>query len=209
MLKIQKTILAGTLSLAIVAAIGATAAFAAPASSRSETASPALSIVNSSLSAEEAASLLYMREEEKLARDVYNALYAVSGQPVFSNIAASEQTHMDAIKVLLDRYGLPDPALGPGQFSNPDLQALYDQLVAQGSRSLTDALKVGVAIEELDIRDLQTRMDQTDNADIQLVYSRLMIASNNHLQAFTAPRKIKPVKAAASATVMATAGGGR
>ena len=92
---------------------------------------------------------------------------------------------MDEIKVLLDRYALTDPALGAGQFTNPDLQALYTQLVAQGNLSVGDALKVGAAIEEIDIRDLQTRMAQTDNADVQQAYTNLMNGSYNHLQAFT------------------------
>jgi len=71
------------------------------------------------------------------------------------------------------------------EFTNPELQALYTQLVAQGNLSLADALKVGAAIEEIDIRDLQTRMAQTDNADIQLAYTNLMNGSYKHLQAFT------------------------
>jgi len=139
----------------------------------------------SDLSDEEAASLLYMREEEKLARDVYNALYTVWGQPTFQNIAASEQAHIDEVKQLLDRYGLSDPALAPGQFADASLQTLYDQLVSQGSVSLADALKVGAAIEEIDIQDLQNRLTQTDNADIQWVYNNLMSGSYNHLNAFT------------------------
>jgi hypothetical protein len=85
----------------------------------------------------------------------------------------------------LDRYALTDPALGAGQFTNPDLQALYTQLVAQGNLSVGDALKVGAAIEEIDIRDLQTQMSKTDNADIQQAYTNLMNGSHNHLQAFT------------------------
>jgi hypothetical protein len=144
-----------------------------------------LDIPASDLNEEEAASLLFMREEEKLARDVYNAFYTTWGQQTFSNIASSEQKHMDEIKVLLDRYGLTDPALGAGQFTNPELQALYTQLVAQGNLSLADALKVGAAIEEIDIRDLQTQMSQTDNADIQQAYTNLMNGSYSHLKAFT------------------------
>jgi hypothetical protein len=139
----------------------------------------------SDLNGVEKASLLFMREEEKVARDVYNALYATWGQPTFQNIAASEQAHMDEVKLLLDRYGLTDPALVPGQFTDANLQALYDQLVVQGSASLADALKVGAVIEEIDILDLQTRLAQTDNADIQWVFNNLMTGSYNHLKAFT------------------------
>jgi len=197
-----KNLLIGILSAVIVIAIGASAYSAFASAGTDPIAIPDTSAVDngngnggngtsvldvpaSDLSAEESASLLFMREEEKLARDVYNALYTVWGQPTFQNIAASEQMHMDEIKVLLDRYALPDPALAPGQFTDANLQALYDQLVAQGSLSLADALKVGAAIEEIDILDLQTRSTQTDNADIQLVYANLINGSYNHLQAFT------------------------
>ena len=144
-----------------------------------------LGIPASDLSPEEAAALLFMREEEKLARDVYNALYEIWGQPTFTNIVSSEQMHMDEVKLLLDRYKLADPALEPGSFTDPSLGALYDQLVAQGSLSLADALKVGAAIEEIDILDLQTRLAQTDNADIQQVFNSLMSGSYSHLNAFT------------------------
>jgi hypothetical protein len=124
-----------------------------------------LAIPASELSSDEAASLLFMREEEKLARDVYNTLYATWNLPTFQNIASSEQTHMDQIALLLTRYNLTDPAQATGVFTNATLQDLYNKLVAQGKLSIGDALKVGGAIEEIDIMDLQTRLPQTDNAE--------------------------------------------
>ena len=137
------------------------------------------------LSEEETAALLYMREEEKLAHDVYVTLYDQWGLPVFQNISRSEQTHTDAVKALLDRYGLADPAsTAAGVFTNPDLQALYIELIARGGQSLEEALKVGAAIEEIDILDLQERLAQTDNADIQQVFQNLLRGSSNHLRAF-------------------------
>jgi len=136
------------------------------------------------LTQEEKEWLLYMREEEKVARDVYKELYKVWGLKIFSNIASSEQKHMDAIKTLLDRYGLEDPAKGPGVFSNPDLQALYDALMIQGNSSATEALNVGAIIEETDIEDLEKALDLTDHRDIKRVYTNLMAGSYNHLAAF-------------------------
>jgi hypothetical protein len=137
------------------------------------------------LSAEESEALLYMREEEKLAHDVYVTMYAQWSLPVFQNISQSEQTHSEAIKALLDRYGLDDPASSEiGVFTNPDLQALYNELVARGSQSLAEAIKVCAAIEEIDILDLQSRLAETDNADIQQVFNNLLNGSYNHLQAF-------------------------
>jgi len=213
MLNNLKNILIGVFSAIIVVAVGASAytAFASP--NGDEPAAPSLAadygngngnggtgigqtnngngtgtsvldVPASDLSPEETAALLFMREEEKLARDIYNALYEVWGQPTFTNIAASEQAHMDEVKLLLDRYDLADPALTPGSFTDPSLQSLYDQLVAQGSVSLADALKVGAAIEEIDILDLQERLAQADNADLQQVFNNLMLGSYNHLNAF-------------------------
>jgi hypothetical protein len=146
----------------------------------------ALPAASGELSAAEAEALSYMREEEKLAHDVYLTLYEKWGLATFQNIANSEQVHTDAIKSLLDRYGLQDPASSRvGVFTNPELQALYNTLLAQGSHSLTEALKVGAAIEEIDILDLEERLAQTDNADIQQVFNNLLRGSRNHLRAFT------------------------
>jgi hypothetical protein len=130
--------------------------------------------------------LIYMREEEKLARDLYLALYDKWGMPVFQNIAGSEQAHMDSVLMLLDQYGLADPAAGKdlGEFSNPLFQSLYEQLVEQGSLTLGDALKVGATIEELDIADLEERLAQTGNEYIIQVYTNLLAGSENHLRAF-------------------------
>jgi hypothetical protein len=143
---------------------------------------------NEELSADEIEGILYMREEEKLARDVYLTLYDQWSLPIFQNIANSEQTHMDAVERLIDRYGLTDPAAGndAGEFTDQTLQSLYDDLVTMGSRSLADALRVGAAIEEIDILDLAERVAQTDAVDIQRVYESLMIGSRNHLRSFVA-----------------------
>ena len=148
---------------------------------------PATPVAVTALTPEEAAGLTHMREEEKLARDVYQYLYQTWRLPVFNNIAASEQTHMDAIKTLLDRYQIADPAAGnaPGVFTSVDLQALYDRLVAQGSQSSAAALSVGVAIETLDISDLQTELALTTHSDIKTVYQNLLRGSQNHLRAFS------------------------
>ena len=137
------------------------------------------------LSAEEEAAILYMREEEKLARDVYITLYKMWGLQTFQKISQSEQNHMEAVKTLIDRYGLPDPASRKiGVFTNPYLQALYNDLIVRGERSLAEALKVGGAIEEIDILDLRTYLSQTDKSDIQQVYNHILNGSYNHLNAF-------------------------
>ncbi len=130
--------------------------------------------------------LTYMREEEKVARDVYLSLNEKWNIRIFKNIAASEQTHMDAIKRLLGTYSIPDPATGKGigEFTNQDLQKLYDELIQQGSISKADALRVGVIIEETDIDDLTEGIAATRHNDIKTVYSNLLLGSLNHLDGF-------------------------
>jgi hypothetical protein len=136
------------------------------------------------LTAEEIEGLRWMREEEKLAHDVYVALGETWGLRAFENIAAAETTHGEAIKTLLDRHGIADPAAGQpaGAFTDPELQALYGDLVARGRTSLVDALTVGALIEEMDISDLRERA--SDTQDIALVYEDLERGSENHLRAF-------------------------
>ena len=139
------------------------------------------------LSDEEINWLTYMREEEKLARDVYLVLYDEWRSRIFKTISASEQTHMDAIKTLLDRYGIPDPAVEAelGKFTNPGLQALYDKLIETGSLSLPEALEVGVEIEETDIDDLTEGIAASStHKDIVTVYGNLLAGSLNHRDAF-------------------------
>ena len=137
------------------------------------------------ISAEENLGLAYMREEEKLARDVYITFYAMYDNKVFNNISKSEQQHMDAVLTLLEKYNIEDPALEDvGLFTNEILQQLYTDLIAQGSESEIDALLVGATIEDLDIKDLADFTLETDDADIIQVYNSLACGSRNHMRAF-------------------------
>lgn len=138
------------------------------------------------LSDEEIATLLWMREEEKLARDVYIAMTgAHPAAKVFSNIAAAEQKHFDAIGRKLALYGIPDVALPDvGAFYDQDLQQMYFDFVAEGSVSYLDALFVGVAIEEADLVDLTVAIDGTDSRPLKRTYSHLLIGSQHHLDSF-------------------------
>ena len=141
---------------------------------------------SSTLTATEIEALQFMREEEKLARDVYLVLYDQWGLPIFQNIAGSEQVHMDTVLDLMQQYEIEDSAanLGPGQFANTDLQALYDQLLASGSQSLADALRVGALVEETDIADLQNRLTVMENGEVSQAFNNLLQGSFNHLRSY-------------------------
>lgn len=143
-------------------------------------------ITKSELTEKEILGLIQMREEEKLARDVYTTLGNLWGTKTFFNIASSEQTHTDAIQVLLTRYGIKDPVTSDtvGVFSSKTMQELYTSLTAKGRVSVAEALTVGAIIEDLDIHDLDTFKKETNKEDILLTYANLQKGSRNHLRAF-------------------------
>ena len=140
------------------------------------------------LSQAEIDGLIHMRLEEKVARDVYTTLGDLYDVNVFQRIKESEQRHMDAVNRLLLKYSIPDPVTSNevGVFPEGQFQTLYNNFIAQGSVSLTEALNAGVAIEQLDIADLEYHLANiVENPDIFQVYTNLKEGSIKHLAAFT------------------------
>ena len=138
------------------------------------------------LSKQEKEGLLFLYEEEKLARDFYADLYDKWNQKIFMNISRSEQTHMDAVKYLLDRYGIkrPEPE-DDSSFKNRDLEKLYNDLLEDSMKSYENALKNALLVEEKDIKDLIDEIKLSDNRDINITYQNLMKGSRNHLRSFS------------------------
>lgn len=160
---------------------------------------------DNALSDQEVEDLRFMREEEKLARDVYAELYQYHKEQgtemiILAKIAVSEQRHMDAMRRLLAQYAIEDPAAGldPGEFHNGVLSALYENLVSDsdanatvlgepssgGKTSPEAALYVGAWIEERDMLDILEAISNTSRADIVGVYTNLLCGSRAHLRAF-------------------------
>jgi len=167
----------------LVAMAGVTTGMAAPTKGSEDSMVSAII----PLSTTEGEDLLFMREEEKLARDIYIIMYDTWGLDVFSKIALSEQEHMDAIKVLLNKYNLTDPVtdeLVLDDFVNVDLQQDYIDFMTRGMISRDAALHVGAEIEEIDIIDLDLAIGRTDHPDIADTYESLLCGSRNHLRAF-------------------------
>jgi hypothetical protein len=153
--------------------------------------------------------LEYMREEEKLARDVYIALgVRYPAMKIFGNIDDAEQRHTCAVCDMLKKYGVEDPNTNDnvGVFTGSDFgtyfTAQYTDLVSRGSSNPIDALYVGAYIEEMDMIDINYCPEEiiqqkngissesdcgkiySDNPDIQRLYTSLLQGSENHLRAF-------------------------
>jgi len=149
-----------------------------------ETEDPA---VLTQLSEEEMETLLFTREEEKLAHDVYVYAYSKYGNRVFENIAASESQHLNAILNSMQNFNVADPLNGsetPGEFTVPALQTLYRVLIARVNQSNSESLIVGLYIEDLDIRDLDQAISETDEPSLIQVYESLKCGSKNHMRSF-------------------------
>lgn len=159
----------------------------------------------------EASHLTFMREEEKLARDVYMTLSVLyPDEAVFDTIGdRSEQVHTDTLRDKLAQYGLPDPNPDAnnlpeeiGQFYGDEwgwyFNEKFDELTTAGSKSLLDALYVGAFIEELDMNDIgicpevmveagypnPCGLAYTDERGLINPYRNLIDGSENHLRAF-------------------------
>lgn len=171
-------------------------AFAVPTSPASPSATAA------QVDASVAPQLTFLREEERLARDVYTAIAAryPANASHFTQVAAAEQRHFESMGALLTRYGLADPSAGraAGSYADPALSTLYQKLMVQSRLSVKDAYQVGIAIEQSDLSDLKKGLNSALPTDVAQVFTRLQTASNNHLAAFTALRNgTTPTRSAA------------
>ena len=165
------------------------------------------------LDANEETHLTFMREEEKLARDVYLTLADMyPNASVFQNIAeGSEQTHTDTMRDKLAQFNLPDPNPNTnnlpgsiGVFTGADYGAYFTEkfniLVNWGSNSELDALYAGAFIEELDMHDIimcpkivsdlkgiaedECGLGYTDERPLINAYSSLLDGSESHLRSY-------------------------
>ena len=141
----------------------------------------------------EIAGLMLMREEEKMAKDVYTYFYSQFKYLIFNNISKSETVHAEAVLRVINYYKLTDPATKvAGTFTDVHLQELYTKFTTK-AKTVEDALKTGAFIEEYDIADLKKLIDETDNTYIKRVYTNLKGGSENHLRAFTRTLKLRGI----------------
>lgn len=144
-----------------------------------------INLVGGELLAADQQSVLYMREEEKLARDVYLFLATHWNSSIHQHVAESEQRHMDMVERLISLYQLTDSAvIEVGVFNNTQLQSLYNDLITRGQQNANEALLVGALIEEVDIADLEQALLSTVNPDLIATYEQLLQASYRHLNLF-------------------------
>ncbi|MBN1322563.1 MAG: DUF2202 domain-containing protein [Methanotrichaceae archaeon] len=139
----------------------------------------------SPLTAQEVEGVTYIREEEKMARDLYREFGSIHNLSIMNATANSEQNHMDAVKVLIDRNGIADPVVeARGAFTASSFQEIYENYSATGQASPEEALRIACSIEEMSITDLSSRLNETDSEEIRVTYVGLLEGSKKHLRSF-------------------------
>jgi hypothetical protein len=133
-------------------------------------------------------SLAYMYDEERLAQEVYLAIYEKQPLQQLSKIASkAEGRHIEEVKRLAQHYGVPTPYQQAGRYATSHIQSLYNKLYAKGIRSKKDALEVGCIVEVVDVDDLNNYISEAErfNAkDVVQSYNFLRKGSYNHYWSF-------------------------
>ncbi|MGF1548499.1 MAG: DUF2202 domain-containing protein [Thiotrichales bacterium] len=139
------------------------------------------------ISLAERAGVIFLREEEKLASDLLALAASRWGEPAFANAMAAEKTHSEAVRLLMARHAIYDPAAGKGAgiYEDRGLQTLFEALRARIELSLIDALLVAAEVTEISLMDIASHAaNVSDNPDILHVYALMTTASRNHLRIF-------------------------
>ena len=136
------------------------------------------------LTAREKDGLIFIWEEEKAARDLYNGLYEKNNMTIFLDLVRSESSHMDQARTVMEKHGLTLPPDEPGVFQNQTLQEIHDQLLAEGLQSDQDALTVAAIFEEISIVDLEKELLASQAEDVRTVYDGLLAGSRKHLRSY-------------------------
>ena len=159
------------------------------------------SIPLSVLTLEQKATIAYMWDEERLARDIYLTLNSLTPSNTLYNIATNaESQHVISVESLIKKYDLNIlnsvdfsggysaealEAINDNEFITPELTALYDVLYTVGSVSAEDSLKVGCMVEVTDITDLDRDIEVAGDAeDIVMIFENLRRGSYSHYWAF-------------------------
>ncbi|MFB6181896.1 MAG: DUF2202 domain-containing protein [Candidatus Magasanikbacteria bacterium] len=136
------------------------------------------------LKKEEKWTLLFMVEEEKMIRDLSYKFYQEYNEGVFEDIYKAENTHYKVVQKFIRDYNLDDPTSkkGVGEFHNPQIQMIHDDLLEQGMENKTEAYKALVNALERDVNDLNENIEKTNKDGILFAYRNLRRSSKNHIR---------------------------
>jgi hypothetical protein len=122
--------------------------------------------------------LVYAIEDEYKAYAEYEKIIDIYGDPrPFTNIIKAEQTHIEALEPLFEKYN----------FDLPENNAKEEVIVPN---DLQEAMDIGVQAEIDNIAMYEKFLSQELPQDIEDTFNYLMNASENHLSAFQ--RGVRP-----------------
>lgn len=152
---------------------------------------PAFLIAQPVITENDKNSLVYFREEEKLAADAFDYFYEMWTNKLFLTFKNSETKHECRFRELLDYYGIEDPVkeYGRGEFGSDSLEYYYVSIISFGSKSLLHSFLAGAEIEEKTVYELGNAIKVIDNENLTEVYKTHKISSEGYLRVFAAKLK--------------------
>ncbi len=129
----------------------------------------------------EAGDLQLLREEEKLARDLFRDWSDRS--ELFGAVAHSKQLHFEIVGALLQRHQVTDRTLGgEGLYVFPQLQTLHQELLARGGSTELEALAAGAELHERDLVGLEEAAGRSQLEDVRASLAEIQRGARNHLR---------------------------
>ncbi len=124
---------------------------------------------------------------EKVADDAYALFYQATKEQRFKTVLDQENAHEGKLALVLAVNGITNPIaqLKPGQFPDPGLRTLYQQLTAQGSTSKKAALASAVKLEKNDVSDINAILAMKPPTFVANILKELRAASLQHAKIFS------------------------
>jgi hypothetical protein len=138
------------------------------------------------ISDKDKSSLIYFREEQKLAADAFASYFEIWENKLFFNAEVNEKGHIKKVISLLEYYEIEDPAGDneKGKFINDSIKNEYFNIVSFGRQSLIHAYLGSAELAEKDIFETGNAISETDNEKIIEVYKALKGSSEKYLKIF-------------------------
>jgi len=124
-----------------------------------------------------------LAEHTKLSHDLLAAF--TDRYEVFpAQLVGARTRELSAIRLLLGRYGVPDPTAGlpAGKFLRSDMQFRYDRLLGEGMRDRISALAVGTRLADTTVTILDEALRHLDAPDVRHTFLHLVMAAHQQIR---------------------------
>lgn len=135
---------------------------------------------------EEKRSLEHITEEVKLARDFAVLMGSKHNSDFFNKIGETKQSDLDKLKDILESKNIDDPVKNDesGIYKSENFTDLYKGFTESGNTNISNALKAGAEISELQISDCNKFLNIATDQEIKDIFSLIKKNSEKNLKSY-------------------------